>query len=96
MESNQTSQQQPLNNLSAVSLFLARQRRAAVGEKPLIHCITNPLAIQLTADGVLALGARPIMVELASEVTNVVMDAAALLLNLGNLTEGRIEGLKAA
>ncbi|MGI6076909.1 MAG: hydroxyethylthiazole kinase [Fastidiosipilaceae bacterium] len=83
-------------NLSALSEYLATRRRNPERSKPLIHCITNPLAIQFTADAILALGARPIMVELASEVTNVVRDADALLLNLGNLTEGRIAGLKKA
>ena len=36
--------------------------------EPLIHCITNPISINQCANGVLAVGARPVMAEHPSEV----------------------------
>lgn len=62
----------------------------AVPEKaPLIHCITNPISIHDCANVVLAAGARPIMAEHPEEVREITASAAALALNLGNITDAR-------
>ena len=67
--------------------------RALRTEAPLIHAITNPISINQCANAVLALGARPIMAEHPREVEEITATAAALLLNLGNLTDVRMEAM---
>ena len=65
-------------------------------EAPLIHAITNPISITQCANAVLALGARPIMAEHPREVEEITATAAALLLNLGNITDVRMEAMRRA
>ena len=69
-------------------------RKRIKEEKPLIHCITNPISIHDCANVVLAVGARPIMAEHPAEVTDITASAGALMLNLGNITDARIESMK--
>ncbi|MBP3324575.1 MAG: hydroxyethylthiazole kinase [Clostridia bacterium] len=63
-------------------------------EAPLIHSITNPISINQCANAVLSLGARPIMAEHPKEVMEITKSAKALLLNLGNITDVRMEAMK--
>lgn len=65
-------------------------------KSPLIHCITNPISMNLCANGILALGARPIMAEHPLEVEEITRTAGALLLNLGNISDTRIDAMKRA
>jgi len=60
---------------------------------PLIHAITNPISITQCANTILALGARPIMAEHPREVEEITATSAALLLNLGNITDVRMEAM---
>ena len=81
-------------------------RKRIKEEKPLIHCITNPISIHDCANVVLAVGARPIMAEHPAEVTGITASAGGggrgggpcrgrrPLLNLGNITDARIESMK--
>lgn len=62
--------------------------------KPLIHCITNPISIHDCANVVLAAGGRPIMAEHPGEVAEITSKADALMLNLGNITDARMESMK--
>ena len=62
----------------------------------LIHCITNPIAMNLSANVVLALDAKPIMAEHPDEVKEITETASALLLNLGNISDTRMEAMKKA
>ena len=62
--------------------------------KPLIHCITNPIAMNQSANAILALGARPIMAEHPLEVEEITETADALLLNFGNISYSRMEAMK--
>lgn len=71
-----------------------RIRRAVKERRPLIHCITNPISINSCANAVLALGARPIMAEHPQEVREITETAQALLLNLGNITDVRIQSMQ--
>lgn len=61
---------------------------------PLIHCITNPISINQCANTILAVGARPIMAELPIEAGIITRSAAAVMLNLGNLTDVRMESIQ--
>ena len=73
------------------------EMRAAVRDRrPLIHCITNPISINQCANAVLAAGARPIMAEHPAEVKEITESADALVLNLGNITDVRMESMEIA
>lgn len=63
---------------------------------PLIHCITNPISINDCANAVLALGAKPIMAEHPLETAEITAMSDALCVNLGNITDVRLEGITAA
>ena len=66
------------------------------GYRPLIHCITNPISMMQCANTVLGLGARPIMAEHPLEVREITATADALLLNLGNISDTRMEAMEIA
>ena len=63
-------------------------------QQPLIHCITNPISINQCANGILAIGARPMMAEHPKEVREITETAGALMLNLGNITDARMDSMK--
>jgi hydroxyethylthiazole kinase len=69
-------------------------RNSVKAAQPLIHCITNPISINQCANAVLAVGARPMMAEHPDEAPLVTRSAGALLINLGNLTEARMQAMK--
>ena len=60
----------------------------------LIHCITNPISINQTANTILALGAKPVMAEHPSEAEEITNTASSLLLNLGSITDARMQSMK--
>lgn len=64
-----------------------------VQTKPLIHCITNPISINQCANAVLAVGAKPIMAEHPKEASEITKTADALMLNIGNITNARMEAI---
>ena len=64
--------------------------------RPLVHCLTNPVAANLTANALLCLGAAPLMAEAVAEMDAVVSAADALLVNLGMQTPMRLEAAQAA
>ncbi len=69
-------------------------RDATKRNQPLIHCITNLISIHGCANMILAVGARPMMAEHPLEVEEITKTAGALMLNLGNITDVRIESMK--
>jgi hydroxyethylthiazole kinase len=71
---------------------LARMRAGA----PLVHCITNIVAANLTANVLLAIGAAPAMVNAPEEAAMFSGIAGALLINLGTVTEATAEAMRAA
>ncbi len=62
-------------------------------QKPLIHCITNPISINECANTILSVGAKPIMAEHPKEVCEITVSADALMLNIGNITDARMESI---
>ncbi len=60
---------------------------------PLIHCITNPISIHQCANVILAVGARPIMAEHPKEAEEITKTAQALMLNLGNISDTRMQSM---
>ena len=63
-------------------------------KRPLIHCITNPISINQCANTVLAVGARPIMAEHPLEAAEITASADALMLNIANITDARMESIR--
>lgn len=65
-----------------------------INEKnPLVHCITNYVVANFTANGLLAVGASPIMADAIEEVADIAQHANAVLLNIGTLNERTIEAM---
>lgn len=54
-------------------------------KKPLVHCMTNYVVANFTANGLLAIGASPVMADEVTEVEEMVAIANALLINIGTL-----------
>lgn len=64
---------------------------------PLVHCITNGVVTNFTANVLLAVGASPAMIETVEEVADFVRIADALLINVGTVnTTDAVAMLKAA
>jgi len=63
---------------------------------PLVHCLTNHVVKNFTANVLLALGAAPAMVEHADEAHEFAAMADALLVNLGTLDEPQIAAIRRA
>lgn len=62
-------------------------------KKPLIHNITNYVAMNYIANALLACGASPVMAHSAEEVEEMVSLAGALVLNIGTLTPHWIDSM---
>lgn len=60
---------------------------------PLVHNITNVVVTQFTANGLLALGASPVMAYAKEEVADMARIAGALVLNIGTLDETVVESM---
>jgi len=62
-------------------------------KQPLIHCITNYVVANFQANGLLAIGASPVMADETLEVEEMVSIASALLINIGTLTSRTTESM---
>ncbi|MDC3412694.1 hydroxyethylthiazole kinase [Aquibacillus sp. 3ASR75-11] len=60
---------------------------------PLVHNITNVVVTNFTANGLLAIGASPVMAYAKEEVADMARIADALVLNIGTLTTEEIESM---
>ncbi len=70
---------------------------SAIREKvPLVHSITNYVAMNNTANALLALGASPVMAHAENEVEDMVEIAGALVINIGTLSDPWIRAMKLA
>jgi hydroxyethylthiazole kinase len=82
----------PIELADIAADVLARIRRRA----PRVHCITNSVAQQYTANMLLAAGAVPSMTISADEIGAFVGGADALLVNLGTFDRERKSAIEAA
>ena len=73
---------------------LLRVRQTIHTQHPLIHCITNPISVNDCANALLAVGAQPIMAEHPEETAAITRGAAALLVNLGCVTDSRLAAMQ--
>jgi len=62
-------------------------------KKPLIHNITNYVVMNSTANGLLALGASPLMAHALEEIDEIVKISDALVLNIGTLDHSTIQSM---
>lgn len=62
--------------------------------RPLIHMIPNTVSAALCADGLSALGARPLMAVAAQEMAEITAQADASVINLGQLDLHKIEAVR--
>ena len=69
---------------------LVRQRA------PLVHNITNYVAMDVTANALLALGASPAMVHAEAEVADFVAISQALVVNIGTLSPAWVQAMHLA
>jgi hydroxyethylthiazole kinase len=72
--------------------LLAALRR----EKPLVHCVTNHVAMTVAANVVLAAGASPAMVSDPEEAEEFAAIAGALTVNIGTLGPSFVDGMRLA
>ncbi|MBB3318749.1 MULTISPECIES: hydroxyethylthiazole kinase [unclassified Rhizobium] len=63
---------------------------------PLVHCITNYVAMNIAANVLLAVGASPAMVHAEEETAEFAKIAGALTINIGTLSSGWLRGMEAA
>lgn len=82
----------PAISIDEVISILERIRQ----RHPLVHCLTNHVVKNFTANVLLALGAAPAMVEQADEAAQFAALADALLVNLGTLDEPQITAIRRA
>lgn len=65
-------------------------------QNPLVVCLTNTVTINDVANGLLAIGASPVMGDEVEDVVQMVAHASGLLINTGTLSGGNFEMMKAA
>ncbi|MGN7288765.1 hydroxyethylthiazole kinase [Bacillus velezensis] len=65
-------------------------------QNPLVHSITNNVVTNFTANGLLALGASPVMAHAIEEAADMAKIAGALVLNIGTLSSASVEAMIAA
>ena len=64
--------------------------------KPLVHCITNYVAMNFTANALLAVGVDPLMSFCPEEMGELEAQSDALMVNIGCLDKQQIEAMKMA
>ncbi len=80
-----------------INLKKILENRELVKEKsPLIHAITNPIAINMVANAILFQGAKAICAEHPDEMEDIVKKSDSLSVNLGNITDSRIKSIEKA
>lgn len=72
---------------------LLEQLRA---DSPLVHNITNYVAMDMSANALLAIGASPAMIHTKEEVRDFVSIASSLVVNIGTLSPPWVEAMQAA
>lgn len=65
-------------------------------ERPLLHMIPNNVSAALCADGLSALGARPLMAAAPEEMKEIVSQADGIVVNLGQLNQEKIQSARLA
>jgi hydroxyethylthiazole kinase len=77
--------------LEKSSLYATLQKVREVN--PLVHNITNVVVTNFTANGLLALGASPVMAYAAEEVGDMAKIASSVVLNIGTLNAQTVDSM---
>jgi hydroxyethylthiazole kinase len=72
-----------------LAILLERVRE----RNPLVHNITNVVVTNFTANGLLAIGASPVMAYAMEEVAEMVSHASSLVVNIGTLNAQTVEAI---
>ena len=67
-----------------------------MNDRPLVLCLTNTVAANFTANCLLAIGAKPAMIEEPAEAAELATASDALLVNIGTLTARQAEAMRTA
>ncbi|MCJ7841009.1 hydroxyethylthiazole kinase [Lederbergia sp. NSJ-179] len=62
-------------------------------ETPLVHCITNIVVANFQANGLLAIGASPVMADAVEEAAEIAAVADCTVLNIGTLRKDTVEAM---
>lgn len=62
-------------------------------QQPLVHCITNIVVANFQANGLLALGASPVMADAVEEAAEIAAIASCTVLNIGTLKQNTVEAM---
>lgn len=62
-------------------------------EQPLVHCITNFVVANFQANGLLAIGASPVMADAIEEAEDIAGIAACSVLNIGTLKQQTVDAM---
>ncbi|MFS0576046.1 hydroxyethylthiazole kinase [Sporosarcina sp. 179-K 3D1 HS] len=62
-------------------------------EQPLVHCITNIVVANFQANGLLALGASPVMADAVEEAAEIASISSCTVLNIGTLKAVTVEAM---
>ena len=81
-----------MDHAAAVWESLSELRRTA----PLVHNITNMVAMDISANLLLALGASPAMIMAPEEVEDFALLADALVANIGTLSKSSLTAMRRA
>ena len=65
-------------------------------KNPLVHCITNYVAMNIAANTLLAAGASPAMIHAPEETADFAKVCSALTVNIGTISPSWLEGMKRA
>ena len=65
--------------MSSIGILLPQLQ----AQRPLVHCVTNPVTMNFVADALNAVSARPIMANSPAEIETIAAVASAVLVNMG-------------
>lgn len=93
---NQADPNQATSDQADPAATVARLVSLLRESSPLVHCLTNSVVRQVTADVLLAAGAAPAMIDHPEEAGDFAAVASGVLVNVGNPTSEQVEGMHAA
>jgi hydroxyethylthiazole kinase len=82
--------------MEAAQIDVAATLERLRAKRPLVHNITNYVAMTISANTLLALGASPAMVHAVEEVEDFVKIADALVVNIGTLSPPWVDAMRRA
>ncbi|MFJ7935237.1 hydroxyethylthiazole kinase [Sporosarcina sp. NPDC096371] len=62
-------------------------------EQPLVHCMTNIVVANFQANGLLALGASPVMADAVEEAAEIASVSSCTVLNIGTLKQDTVKAM---